>query len=176
MPDGVIVVEGKYDSSATEKVRGTAFVAEFAPSGKLLRIAGNALEAQGIDQEHKKLRASPSVHEGGRLYLVDGEKITVMSEGGHVERTFRISKPEPDYFISRIQPSRGRLGVWFHKTVPHQPLVLRFEIVDSITGQAIARYEPDAQLGNNAACYDGESLIFLTIKGGYVNLRTASVR
>lgn len=115
LPDGVIVAEGRYDSEAPPEVRGTSYFAEFDPSGKLRKQLSSEISQAEVAEEKRKFEASPNVDESGRLYLVDGDKIKVLSEAGKVERTLLITKPSPDYVISRIQPQEGRVGIWFDK-------------------------------------------------------------
>ncbi len=176
---GAVVLSGNYGREAGE-LRGKPYAAEFAPSGKLLRLLGtNASEADFSGKTvPRAAEAAAGFDDAGYLYFIAGDEILVLSEAGEVARRFKPPLPAEGFRMAKLEVAKGQLAVWFHQSSSKSGIQIKtyFEILDPASGEVRRSYEPDRELGPIALCFTGDSFLFLGRAQGRWQILTADVR
>lgn len=176
---GAVVLSGNYGSQA-DKLRGKPYAAEFAPSGKLLRLLGtNAAEADFSGKTvPRAAEAAAGFDDAGYLYFIAGDEVLVMSESGEIARRFKPPLPADGFRMTKLEVAKAQLAIWFHQSSSKSGIQIKtyFEILDPVSGEVRRSYEPDPELGPAALCFTGDSFLFLGRTQGRWQILTADVR
>jgi hypothetical protein len=156
-------------------LRGKRYLAEFKSSGALA-INFNRAEPAVDLSKRGRVNAAATIDEQGLLYMIVGDEILVISQGGEVVRELIPDKPSPKYVMEHIQAAKGKVAIWFFIPERGKRATVRLAIVDPESGDILRVYEPDEELGNNAVCFTGDAFTFFRVRDGYVHLLTADVR
>lgn len=177
LSNGHLLLQGYFDEKAPPKRRGHGYVAEFSPSGKLMRIS---LE-QASDDLLKEVAAhgantASAQGSDGFIYLLEPERLLAISPKGRLNRTIKL-KPPSGYFPFQLYMHERELIVGFsHSDGNGSPLKTLYALVDAETGENIRLYRPGPDLGNNMVCLSDEGLMFLTNHQGHLRLIDAPLK
>ncbi|MGC2743178.1 MAG: hypothetical protein WA672_08315 [Candidatus Angelobacter sp.] len=177
LPNQRILLQGYFDDAAPKERRNHGYVAEFAPSGKLLELSLEKASSdvlKSVAGRAAKTEASQS--KDGTTFLLEADRIVVLSPAGQVERTIKLTPPEPGYLSDQLYMHRGQLVVGFYHIEDGGRPKVRYELMNPWTGEIIRIYQAAAELGNNLVCFSDEGLSFMKEEKGHVKLMNASVK
>jgi hypothetical protein len=171
-----ILLNGYFDENATPKKRGRSYLAEFEPSGKLVR---ESLERIGDDTLKDLSSRSPDAaaaqSDNGLIYLLEPDKVSVMSSSFKVIRSIKFNPPEPDYRAYNLYFASGRLLIAFMKPSEQRPFIItRYALLDASTGEQLRLFQPGPETGNSLVCFSNEGFTFYRVEHGRVKLVTAT--
>lgn len=177
-PNGIMLFSGHYRRMAPDNLRGKRYLGLFQPSGKLLR----RLDTSGmgdIDLDppaHHITEGAVTVGKDGYAYFLTSNRVYVVSQSGRIERTIAFEKPAHEFSAVHVQYSEGLLVISFVKN-GNPEAVYQYLVLNALSGEPIALYEPTEETGNNNVCFSRrDGFVFLTIKNNRVNLITAPLR
>ena len=173
LENGHIVVQGYAKPKAAKDGGARAYLAEYDSAGTLVR---KTLEkAPGIDITQWPASTAAAQGEDGSVYILEPDKIVVLSPSGEVGREIKLAPPQPDYRPYLLYLAGQRLAVGYAKTEksPHKLQTL-YALLDASTGQPIRLYEPSPELGNSLVCFSSDGFIFYRVDHGRIKLVTAA--
>lgn len=105
------------------------------------------------------------VADDGNAYVLrtpsSGARFFVVSASGQFVRTISISSPTTGALASTFGVSHGKLMVYFSKPQKDAPDQVWLKVVNSVSGEEIATYEPGDDLKGVFACYSSDVFEFL---------------
>jgi hypothetical protein len=176
---GATLIAGYYDEHADKKLQGKPFLAVFDASGKIKARVSGRFDNVDLSAVHKKLsEGGSSLGEDGFLYLLRANEIVVVSEFGAVIRRMAFQKPDPEWLAVRVVVSEGIAVVELLKDEGRgKAFGIEFLALNASTGEPVALYRPEPELGNNFLCFSRTAgFSFMEIKDGKVVQMTASGR
>lgn len=180
LPKDNILLMGYFGEKTPREKQGHSYLAEFDSSGKLLRTILQAATSEAIAYAAKWAADTAGVYQSddGTTYMLQQDKILVLSASGDVMRTIPLAPAQKNYQANHIYMNRGRLVVAFYgpDAQPGKPLTTRYALVDASSGEIIRWYEPDEELGNAVVCFSDDGLVFLRIEKGRIKLVTAAIK
>jgi hypothetical protein len=179
LPKDHILLQGYFDDQAPKEKQGHSYLAEFDSSGKLLRTTLEKATAEAVEYASKWGAQTAAYQSGdGTTYLLQQDKILVLSEAGDVMRTIPLAPAQKGYQADFFYMNKGRLIVSFYgpDPQPNKPLTTRYALVDPSSGEVIRWYESDEELGTFLVCFSDEGLIFTRPAGAHVKLVTATIK
>lgn len=179
LPKEHLLLQGFFDEKAPSEKQGHSYLAEFNPSGMLLRLTLEAATSEAI-QYASKWGAETVAYQPGddTTYLLQQGKILVLSASGEVMRAIPLAPSQKNYRANYFYMNRGRLIVAFYgpDSQPGKPLTMRYALVDPSSGEVIRWYEPDAELGTALVCFSDDGLLFHRDEKGRIKLVTAAIK
>lgn len=178
LPNDHMLLQGYFDEKAPKDKRGHGYTAEFAPSGKLLRISLDKVSDDVLKSVADR-GAKTAVAQGqdGLTYLLEADRVVVLSPAGNVEREMKLTAPEPGYGPDLLYMHGRQLVVGFsHSEGPGKSVKTVYAMLDPSSGEVIRLYEPSPELGNNLVCFSDEGLTFMTVENRHVKLINAAVK
>lgn len=178
LPNGHILLQGYFNDKAPKDKRDRSYVAQFAPSGSLLQLS---LE-KAADEVLKTVvgrgaKTEAAQSKDGTTYLLEPDKVIVISPAGTTDRTMKLSPPEPGYLPDQMYMNRGRLMIGFYlRDSAGKMTKARFQLLDPSTGELIHLYQPDPALGMNLVCFSDDGLTFMRPEKGHVKLMNAPIK
>jgi hypothetical protein len=155
-----------FGSFTNEKVKsdlGRSFVLQFDVSGKLLRKSFENVK----DESHKEVVRTwdPTTKQGddGLVYSLQQNNVVVRSISGEKIRSLPFETPR-DYQPFDIYVAKGRVAVVFAKHELYKPMQVRFQLLDSSSGESLRTYEPSQELKGHEACFTGDQFSFLGMR------------
>ncbi|MBZ5628063.1 MAG: hypothetical protein LAO06_04270 [Acidobacteriia bacterium] len=176
-----IVVSGYVDASAPKRERNREYLAVFDDTGKLIR---ESFQEVSKDVWKHLFGMATAAREGGVTYLLQLDKILVVSPTGEVSRTIPLTPPAPGFRPVLIKVNRRRLAIEFVKPKGDDPLGGEldavFAVLDATTGEVLRVYEPTSEVGPPLACFSDEGFTFVHFnfdrKPPYLSLVTTAVK
>src|SRR5262249_55232675 len=150
--------EGYFDQNASKAQRGHSYLFEFTDSGTLVRKSLNkAQERVGQYLTNRAADNAIAEDDAGRTYLLQPDRILVISPIGVVERTINVLPKDAEYWAYKLYLSEGRLAVAFESQAESQTpgahLKPSYALLDAASGRVLRRYQPDPELGNSLVCF-----------------------
>jgi hypothetical protein len=179
LPKDHVLLQGYFDDKAPKEKQGHSYLAEFDSSGKLLRTSLDTATSEAIAYASKWGAQTVAYQSGdGITYLLQQDKILVLSGAGDVMRTIPLAPAQKNYHADYFYMNRGRLIVSFYGPDPqsNKPLTMRYALVDPSSGEVIRWYEPDAEVGTALVCFSDDGLIFRHDVKGHIKLVTAAIK
>lgn len=179
LPNGHILMQGYFDREAPKERRGRGYLAEFAASGKFLRLFLN----QPSDETLKSIagrgaKTSAAQAEDGATYLLEADRVAVLSREGNLEREFKLTPPEFGYVPDLLYMHGRQLVIGFYLSGGFGKAVKgsRYELLDPSSGEIMRIYEPAPELGNNLVCFSDDGLTFMKIENRVVKVLSAAIK
>jgi hypothetical protein len=173
--NGHILLQGYFDQNAAAKDRGRSYVGEFSASGTLIRKKMDQASADAVKYALDRVAdAAAAEADNGYIYLLDPERVVVLSQSGEIVKRFQLHPPDTDFRPYNLYLDGRRLVVAFYKTNSQGPLVSRFAVLDATTGEQLRMYEPAPELGNNLVCFADNTFTFYRVQHRRVNLAFAT--
>lgn len=149
--DGRILLSG---AQRRGKDAWFSMIAIFGADGRLVRW----LDFSKPGEPQKPIPKGPvelqvAMGSDGNAYLLNGAEVIVLAPSGEIQRTIAIERPPGNFFIGRIDISGGVLSATIKEIVKGYKVALRFRTYDLLTGEVLADYVPDPNLGNGQICY-----------------------
>ncbi len=177
LQNGHILLHGYFDEKAPKKERGRSYVAEFDPSGKLVRksLNGKFSEGELKDIGSRVADAPAAQDDSGRIYLLGPDKVLVVSPNGQIERNIKFRLPEPSYRAYNLYVAGRRLVIGFYRPSEQKPQIIpRYALFDTSSGKQLRLYQPSAELGGSMVCFSDEGFTFFRVEHGRVKLLMAT--
>jgi hypothetical protein len=152
------------------------YVFDFEASGKLVNQRRTKGDAKDADFE---LRSAASASgSDGSLYLLEPDKVRVLSGAGELHGTVRLNAPAKGFTPFNIYAARGQLLVAFVKKRAEKagPMQVEYLLLDPSSGEVLGRYVPGPETGNNLFCFSPDGLIFGRVEAGHLTLVTADTK
>ncbi|HEY2499010.1 MAG TPA: hypothetical protein VGK24_18245 [Candidatus Angelobacter sp.] len=174
---GTIIVSGFYLPEAAPELRGKSLITFFDESGTIKKQLKDDISAIDVAKAIKKISEGGStIGKDGCLYILQGNEILVMGQEGDIVRRIKYEKPE-EYSATKIAISRGLISVWLAKNEGDYGIVPEYIILNQSSGEMMAEYVPETELGNNAISFSAaDGFTFFKIESGKVKLTTAALR
>lgn len=154
--NGTVLVSGHWDDRAPRGQRGERYVVLFGPSGQLLKRLEKGEGKVDLSTALTKLPEGAAVAgEDGYVYLLQSEKVVVISASGSIVRNIPFTKPDAAFSAVKVNVSGGLLAITLAKA-DAGPTVYRYLVLDSFSGQKYGYYEPGPELGNAGLCFSRE--------------------
>lgn len=185
LENGSILAAGALEANSRNKDRGGYFVGIFDSSGELVRRSLRKVESDLLKQASVAHRLTVAETDGGETYVLQLNKVLVLSPGGAISRTIRLKPPAPGYNPVAMKANKRRLAVKFVKQISGDEfsgeLVSLFALLDASTGEVLRVYEPTPEVGAGAlACFSDEGFTFvrfdLNDKPSHLTLVTAAAK
>jgi hypothetical protein len=172
-----IVLQGYFDAKAPAKRRGHSYLAEFDASGKLVRNLVDKPSGEVLSYiANREPVAAAAQGENGLSYLLEPDKVLVMSQTGKVVRKIALPPPEADFHAYQLYMAKGRLAVAFSKTERQPgPIDTLYALFDASTGERLRVYRPGPETGGNLVCFSDDGFTFYRVEQRRVKLVTATV-
>jgi len=179
LPNDHILLQGYFGEGTPDDKIGHSYLAEFAPSGKLLRLSLNKASEdvlKSVAQRGAKTEAAQG--QDGMTYLLTADRVIVFSHAGSVDREIKLSPPESGYYPDVLYSHARRLVVGFYPSpVPGKPVKhALFQLLDPSDGEVLRTFETASELGNNLVCFSDEGLTFLKVDNRQLKLVSAPIR
>jgi hypothetical protein len=172
LQSGHFLLQGFFDKTASKKNQGHGYLAEFDSSGELIRTSTEK-ELPGLDLSGWPGDTSALEREDGSIYILEPDKILVLSQAVRVIKKIKLEPPEPDYRAYQMYLSGGRLEVSYQNTKASSRLEPLYVLLDASTGKRLRVYKPAPELGNNLLCFSDEGFTFYRTEHGQIKLVTA---
>jgi len=118
---GVAYVSGYLDSVASEAHAAIGYAALIAPSGKLIAtLSGTSSQIHTEPGPPHPPDGDVTAGTDGRFYILDSNRVFVVTQSGEIQNTFPLVKPNPDAFAARIDVSGGMISVLFYTLTPRK--------------------------------------------------------
>lgn len=179
VPSDHILLQGYFAEAAPEDKRGHGYLAEFAPSGKLLRLSLEKVSGELLKSVARRGANTAAAHgQDGMTYLLEADRVVVLSPAGNVDREMRLSPPGSGYSPELLYMHGRQLVVGFYLSGgTGQPVKnVRFELLDPSRGEVLRTYEAAPELGNNLVCFSDDGLTFMKFEDRHVKLINAAVK
>ncbi len=172
LQNGHVLLQGYGKSNAGNKGGSRAYLAEYDPSGKLIRKSVE--KGQGVDITEWPSATAAAQGADGSIYILKPEKVLVLSPTGDLSREIKLLPPTPEYRPFAIHLDGQRLAVEYSKTEkgPHK-LTTLYALLDASTGQQLRLYQPSPELGNSLVCFSSAGFTFYRVEHGRINLLNA---
>src|ERR1700722_791361 len=158
--DGIILVAGYYVESAPKKLQGMPYLALFDQDGNLRKTLGSP-DLDTIDlAAAAKGPTDAGIASGsdGNFYIVQCDRILVISEWGSVIGHLTFVKPEEGLIAQRLLYGDGFLSLELDAIGQDRAVHPEFLVLYSATGATYAWYKPSEDLvKSNPACFYGRS-------------------
>ena len=179
LESGSFIVSGL--TLPTKEQSAVSFAGLFDSSGRLLKQitlqdehsdkSPQDIRVQTGDADNPAIELGIAVSAGDKAYLLRRSSPAVIHEidsTGQVSRSLRISAGPGAFYPDSVLVRGGNLFVLFSDGVEHF-----FKEVDGQTGETMAEFHSNADLGAAAACYDGTEFSFINSNGGLLDITTA---
>jgi hypothetical protein len=177
--DDSFLVGGFYNADAASELRGKSYLAAFGRTGRVTKEADADLPTQDLKAFAKGAFLYSPVTAGvdGNFYVLEGDSILVMSEGGDIIRRLKVRRPPGDGHVYEMALSSGLLSIEY--LIPNGDGTLRpeFVVLDTATGAPYATYRPAPELGSVCLCFSRQDgYTFSHTDKGKTTLLTAPLR
>jgi len=177
--DGVILISGYYPDFAPRELQGESYLALFDQSGSLRKaLSAKDLDAVDLDAASKgPVAGGVAAGNDGNFYVLQRNKILVVSEWGDIVRRESYQSPTSDGIPAGLSFADGLLSLEFDRidkgSVHHDFLVLY-----SATGAIFSWNRPSAELARSIPlCFTGRGgYLFETVDKGKIDLLTVPLR
>jgi hypothetical protein len=171
------VVQGYFGEGTPADKIGHSYLAEFASSGKLLRLTLNKASddvLKSVAQRGAKTQAAQG--QDRMTYLLLADRIVVLSQGS-VDREIKLKPPQTGYKPDVLYMHDRRLVVGFLSTgEPGQNLKSLFQLLDPSSGEVLRTLEAGPELSNSPVCFSDEGLTFMKMENKQLKLINAPIR
>jgi hypothetical protein len=172
-----LVVQGYFGEGTPADKIGHSYLAEFASSGKLLRLTLNKASndvLKGVAQRAAKTQAAQG--QDRMTYLLLADRIVVLSQGS-VDREIKLKPPEAGYKPDMLYMHDRRLVVGFLSSEePGQALKSLFQLLDPSSGEVLRTLEAGPEVGNGLVCFGDEGLTFMKWEDKKLKLINAPIQ
>ncbi len=172
-----LVVQGYFGEDTPADKIGHSYLAEFASSGKLLRLTLNKASndvLKGVAQRGAKTQAAQG--KDHMTYLLLADRIVALSQGS-VDREIKLKPPEAGYKPDILYMHDRRLVVGFLSSEePGQALKSLFQLLDPSSGEVLRTFEAGPEVGSGLVCFGDEGLTFLKMENKELKLINAPIR
>jgi hypothetical protein len=171
------VVQGYFGEGTPADKIGHSYLAEFASSGKLLRLTLNKASndvIKGVAQRGAKTQAAQG--QDRMTYLLLADRIVVLSPGS-VDREIKLKPPASGYKPDVLYMHERRLVVGFLPAgEPGQNLKPLFQLLDPSTGEVLRTFESGPEVGSGLVCFSDEGLTFMKMENKELKLINAPIK
>ncbi|HEY2115825.1 MAG TPA: hypothetical protein VGJ51_12080, partial [Candidatus Angelobacter sp.] len=171
------VVQGYFGEGTPADKIGHSYLAEFASSGKLLRLTLNKASndvIKGVAQRGAKTQAAQG--QDRMTYLLLADRIVVLSQGS-VDREIKLKPPASGYKPDVLYMHERRLVVGFLPAgEPGQNLKPLFQLLDPSTGEVLRTFESGPEVGSGLVCFSDEGLTFMKMENKELKLINAPIK
>jgi hypothetical protein len=178
-PTGTVLVSAFYLPEAPEGLRGKSFMALFDESGRVKKKFSGELGDVDLATVFQHLReGGATVGADGNLYLLQPDRIVVISESGAVVKRLKFRKPE-GFVATKIVVSQNLISIWLLREGAKQQVSSEYLVLDLLTGKRVGLYTPDKELGSSAIAVsfsNQEGFTFFDVENGHVKLTSAPLR
>jgi hypothetical protein len=158
--DGIILVAGYYVETASKKLQGKPYLALFDRDGNVRKTLGSP-DLDTIDlAAAAKGPTDAGIASGsdGNFYVVQRDRILVISEWGNVIGHLTFVKPEEGLIAQRLLYGDGFLSLELDAIGQDHAVHPEFLVLYSATGATYAWYKLSEELvKSNPACFYGRS-------------------
>lgn len=178
LPNDRVLLQGYLGDRVAKDKRGHGYLAEFGPSGKLIRMSV-AKTSDDVSRSLAQSGASSAAAQGedGMIYLLEGDRVAVLTPAGTLQREIKLTAPRPGFTPAQLYLHGRQLVVGFaHADGPGKVVTMLFALLDPSTGEVIRLYEPSTELGSGLVCFSDEGLVFMKFENRHVKLITAPIR
>jgi hypothetical protein len=172
-----IVVHGYFGEGTPADKIGHSYLAEFASSGKLLRLTLNKASndvLKGVAQLGAKTEAAQG--QDHKMYLLLADRIVVLSQG-RVDREIKLKSPQAGYKPDVLYMHDQLLVVGFLPAgEPGQNLKPLFQLLDPSSGEVLRTFEAGPELSSSLVCFSDEGLTFMKWENKQLKLINAPIR
>jgi hypothetical protein len=177
--DDSFLVAGFFNADASSELRGKSYLATFGRTGRVTKEADADLPAQDLKAVAKGafLYAPVSAGVDGNFYLLNGDSVLVMSEGGDIIRRIKVRHARGEVHVYEMALSSGLLSIEY--LIPNGDGTSRpeFVVLDTATGAPYATYRPVSELGSICLCFSRQDgYTFSHTDKGKTTLLTAPLR
>lgn len=178
LPNGSAWLQGYFSTGTRPPYQGRGYQLEFDARGRLVRK--NLEETAGKDALNylsgRPLSGASVAGNDGLIYVLEYDRISVISVVGEILRTIKLQPPE-GFHPRQLFIAGPRLLVSFEKEDMLKPVVALYALIDRSSGEQLRLFRPDDELGNNVVCFSNEGLTFLGVDDqSHVKLMTAAAR
>jgi hypothetical protein len=172
-----LVVHGYFGEGTPADKIGHSYLAEFASSGKLLRLTLNKASndvLKGVAQRGAKTEAAQG--QDRMTYMLLADRIVVLSQGS-ADREIKLKPPTSGYKPDMLYMHERRLVVGFFPAgEPGQNLKPLFQLLDPSNGEVLRTFEAGPELGPGLVCFGDEGLTFMKMENKQLKLISAPIR
>jgi hypothetical protein len=170
LQSGHFLLQGFFDKTAPKKSQGRSYFAEFDSSGKLVRKFVEK-ENSEVDLRGWVGGDTPAIEgEDGSIYILEPDKVLVLSQAARITRKIKLEPPEPDYRPYQMYLSKGRLEVSYSDARKSPRLEPLYVLLDVSTGRQLRVYKPASELGNHLLCFSDKGFTFYRTEHGQIKL------
>lgn len=138
---GAILIGGFYTDKASENLQGHSMLGVFDSSGRMVRNLGDNFKKLDLAKVNNSPQEGGTVAgDDGNAYLVDSEKILVISPGGEITKRITLHKPSVDVLAAGIYVSKGEAALRLQKSRADHSLEESLMVIDLATGKSLGWY------------------------------------
>jgi hypothetical protein len=176
---GTILLSAHFTDRSADQLKGKAYAALFSPAGKLLKELNTHFKATDLGKSANTLaEGAVSIGDDGNAYILTGDEVVVVSEGGELLRRLPFRKPNSQQVATQIIASGGLVTIVLSSieggkqtgVVSNQLLLL-----DSNNGQPFRLYAAN-EMGTLSCFSRNEGFTFLYNDSGNLFKTTAVIQ
>lgn len=178
-PDGVSLLAGYMRNPAEKRAGIQSYVAVFEGSGKLRRNIKADDDVEFGNTVESLHQGAAAIGADGLLYLLRPSQVVVFNENGTIDRRLKFEKPEAKFVPTRLDVAGDIVSIQFYRDEGQgKPFTANYLLLNAVTGEPIALYNPDEELGNNLLCFSAQDgFVFERVNGaGRLRLLRAKAR
>lgn len=176
-PSGVSLVSGYIDNRSDNKSETHSYISLFEASGKLRRELKAGDESEFVGTVKGLHAGAAAIGPDGLVYLLRPSQILAVDESGAVVRTLKFEKPAPKFIPAQLNIAGDKISIQFYRSEGEgKPLAAEYLLLNAGTGEVLALYQPDEELGNNLLCFSiSDGFTFERVKAGRLSLLRAKI-
>jgi hypothetical protein len=175
---GAILIAGFYTDKAPQHLRGHSLLGLFDNSGRMIRNLGDNFSPVDLATVHNAPQQGGCVAgDDGNAYIMDADKILVISPGGEITRRVVLHKPSPEALPMGLYVSKGQAAIKLATPRADHSGDASLLVIDLATGEDLGWYvlEKDAAYGDVGFSRD-EGFTFFGNEQGKIKLVKAALR
>lgn len=178
--DGSFLAWGFFNDAAPTDMRGKSYAAIFQASGQLAKQLGDDIvgPAKLVESAGHFTDGAATLGDDGSLYLVVGDRVTVLSSAGTVVRRFDFPRLDSEWSITRANISKGLLALTFSRVNKKHAIEQRYLVLSTLSGDVVGWYQPTQETGSINLCFKGgnEFVFWKSGEAGKQYLATAPIK
>ncbi|MGA9039078.1 MAG: hypothetical protein WB421_00960 [Terriglobales bacterium] len=136
-----LLVAGFYTDKAPASLHGHSFAGLFDDSGKVVRDLKDSLSPVDLATVNKgPYEGGSAAGEDGNAYLLDDNKIIVLSPGGEITQRIHFVKPLPELKVEGLYVSGGEAAVILGRVNKNHSVEKSFLVLDLSSGDTLGWY------------------------------------
>lgn len=174
--DKALIVRGVYGDRALKELQGRRFAALLDDSGAVIKEFQHL--GSSSDEPQTIFDASTVLGDDAYVYLLNRDRVLVLSRTGETVRTLRFSNPDPGSIPVAVQVSSGVISISMQKVNTQKRVEFTYLLLNAGDGNRIGYYGPDSSEGSSLPlCFNrDQGFTFYRPAAGQVKLTVAGVR